>query len=189
MSITSDHILRPALIGTLVAWITLVVASGAFAAVAFPAVRDLAPLVPSMPVMTESHWKVVAGMPAQANFRLVQAVGWVLGLASMLLALGCQGSKGLGAAAQWISHAAAIGLLLANQLAVMDPLDRLGSELHAAMRRGDLEAAMELDRQFSTIHRLATPMMSAMLVAIALVTIIVFLRARRLVRDDGGSAS
>ncbi len=183
-----DAILRPALIGTLAAWMALVVASGAFAAISFPAVRELSPLVPSMPVMSESHWKVVAGVPAQRNFRLVQAAGWALGIGSVLLALGCRGMRGPLAAVQWISHATAIALLAATQFIVMGPLDRLGFDLHEAMRRGDLEASLAIDRDFTAIHRLATPMMSAMLVALLLVAVAGLMRAPRPAAADTRSA-
>lgn len=179
MRIPPDPIVRPVFIGALVAWATLVIASGLFAALAFPAVRELAPVVPSMPVMTESHWKVVAGVPAQRNFEVVQAAGWVLAAGSIFLSLLCTGGRGLAAGIQWTAHAVAVGLLAAIQIAVMSPLNSLGDRLHEAMRRGDLDASLALDREFSAIHSLATPMMSAMLVAISIVMVVALIRTPR----------
>lgn len=176
MRIPPDPIVRPVFIGALVAWVTLVTASGLFAALAFPAVRELAPVVPSMPVMTESHWKVVAGVPARRNFEVVQAAGWVLAAGSIILSLLCTGGRGLAAGIQWTAHAVAVGLLAAIQIAVMNPLNSLGGRLHEAMRQGDLDASLALDREFSAIHALATPMMSAMLVAISIVMVVALIR-------------
>lgn len=177
------------LIGTLVAWMALIVASGAFAAMAFPAVRDLSPVVPSMPVMTESHWKVVAGIPAQRNFRLVQAAGWGLGMCSIALAIGCRGRAGVAAVVQWAAHLLAVASLGILQVVVMNPLDRVGSRLHDALRRGDLEASQALDREFAAIHGLATPLMSFMLVSIALAAGTILWRGVRPSSGPQGNAS
>ncbi len=188
MRIPPDPIVRPVFIGSLVAWSVLVVASGAFAALAFPAVRDLAPVVPSMPVMTEFHWKVVAGVPAQRNFEVVQAAGWGLAACSILLSLACRGKPGFVAGVQWTAHLVAAGMLAVLQVVVMNPLGSLGVDLHEAMRRGDLDASMALDREFASIHALATPMMTAMLVAIATVMVAALIRTPRSSSDAGSQA-
>lgn len=188
MSIPPDPVVRPVFIGALVAWGVLVVASGLFAAIAFPAARELAPVVPSMPVMTESHWRVVAGVPTQRNFEVVQAAGWGLAACSILLALACRSKPGFPAVIQWISHLAAVAMLAVIQFEVVNPLRAMSHRLHEAMRRGDLADAQAIDRDFRAIHAFATPMMSVMLAAIAVAAIVALVRAPRAPLNAGNQA-
>jgi hypothetical protein len=172
----------------LAAWGVLVVASGLFAAIAFPAVRELAPVVPSMPVMTESHWRVVAGVPTQRNFEVVQAAGWGLAACSIMLALACRSKPGFPAVIQWLSHLAAVAMLAVIQFEVVNPLRAMAGRLHEAMRRGDLADAQAIDRVFKSIHAFATPMMSVMLAAIAVVAIVALVRTPRASFNAGNQA-
>lgn len=188
MKTPPDTLLRPVLIGTLAAWMALVVASGAFAAMAFPAVRDLAPVIPSMPIMTESHWKVVAGVPAQRNFEVVQAAGWLLGACSILLALACRGRPGFLAFVQWCAHLGAIAMLAFIQFEVVNPMNDLSARLHEAMRRGDLDAAHAIDRVFKAIHGFATPLMSVMVVVILVAMVVALIRTARPSFEAGNQA-
>ncbi|CAN5743394.1 hypothetical protein BH11PLA1_BH11PLA1_06950 [soil metagenome] len=80
------HVLHLLALGV---WLGVLIATGAFAAVTFPLVRDLAPVLPSHAAYTGEHWRLVAGRVANRAFGVsdsIQMVCIVVSLAAGIIA-------------------------------------------------------------------------------------------------------
>jgi hypothetical protein len=163
--------LRAIFIASTCAWIVTILMSGLAAGLIFPSLKQLDPGIPSIGVVREMHWKILAGYPAQKIFNVCQSVEYVLCIVSIFAAIFAPRSQRKSAITlvRWTCHLAAAGLLIWIGAKLIAPMNELFTALRAAATAGDAARTMELDTTFGGIHAKATPAMGTMaaLVAVA----------------------
>ncbi len=155
---------RPLLASAVTFWMASILFSGLFAAVAFPGVKELAPVAPSMTILQDQHWRLIAGHVAQRVFTICCGLELALFLASLLLARLAGGASPL----RWLLLVAAGSLRLYVTLMLVLPMNRLAAQILDAARAGDSAQATALQARFDPMHAQATPLMSVMLLCLAL---------------------
>lgn len=163
--------LRALFIASTCAWIVTVLMSGLAAGLIFPSLKQLDPGIPSIGVVREMHWKILAGYPAQKIFNVCQSVEYALCIVSLFAAVFAPGAqrKSITTIIRWSCHLAAAGLLIWIGARLIAPMNELFTSLRAAATAGDAARTLELDATFGAIHAKATPAMGTMaaLVAVA----------------------
>lgn len=162
--------LRALFIASTAAWIVTILMSGLAAGLIFPAMKQLDPGIPSIGVVREMHWKILAGHPAQKIFNVSQSVEYVLCIISLLAATFAPGTerKSMLTIVRWACHLAAAGLLIWIGARLISPLNELFTALRAAAAAGDAGRTMELDATFAGLHGKATPAMGTMAALVAM---------------------
>jgi hypothetical protein len=153
-------------------WLGALLTVGGIAAVAFPTMKSLAPVLPGFRVPVEDHWSIAAGHIMNPSFFAVMIAGIVLG-ATALLAW-----KGIGTLRRIVTLLAlllAVGTLVGLGLPMRANLDLYWS----AARAGETEAAAQSKAKFDALHPWSSRAMGtqAGLVALALVMAIASRRA------------
>ena len=159
------------------AWVTTIFMSGLAAATIFPALKQLDPSIPSMSVLREMHWKILAGVPAQKIFVICQFTEYLFcGLSLIGAGLAGRGTNSLRLSlARWACHLLATALLVWIGARIITPLVGLFIAIRQAATNGDAATAMSLDAEFAVLHARATPLMGAMGILV-LVTLFLAIR-------------
>lgn len=164
-------------IGALGVWAGALLLTGAAAAVAFPTMRDLAPLLPKFAAHPDDHWSIAAGHIMRRVFSIsdwAQIACALVVLATLAAELFTVGWKRLGMA--WRVRGAialvAAQCLAYSALALAPRMNGLLDVYWEAARSGDIAAAQDAKAQFDRDHVLARRMMTGVfaLVVAALLT-------------------
>ena len=170
-------VIRGVRIGALGVWTGALLMTGAAAAVAFPTMRDLDPLLPAYGAYPQDHWSIAAGHIMRRVFGISDwtqlfcagAVALTLGIEIALA-----GWKKLGMA--WrVRGAVMLAAIACAAYSALVLAVRMNGQLDVyweAARTGDIETAQSVKAAFDQGHVLARQLMTATfaLVAAALVT-------------------
>lgn len=149
--------------------------AGATAAILFPTMRELDPVLPAFAAYPDPHWLIAAGEPAAKVFAFSAVVQWVaagVAIASLGFVMLARVRAGIGLTIGAWGRVAmvlcAAGLVL-YQAAVLAP--RMDRNMHAywdAARAGQLESAAEFKRAFDADHPRASRNMSQTFAAVGI---------------------
>lgn len=160
-----NRVCRVALICSLSLWAGTLLMTGVAAAVIFPAMKALEPIVPALDPASRPHWLYIGGKAAAGVFTISN---WVQVTLALLGGIGLAGLLGAGRLTGKPRAAllTAYGLptaLLAGYLLLLWP--RMRANLHAywdALTANKLEAAQAAQRAFDADHPLSTTVMSSL---------------------------
>jgi len=142
--------------------IGVVVMSGIFAAVLFPTMKRMDPLLPEFSTYTGEHWRVAAGRIASLVFLIsswIQGSLFACSLAALFLApLAARVSR------MRLATVAVTAMLLLVVIGVIFlPLQQMLHVYWDFAKQGDIERAATTQIRFDALHKFATPSMLALI--------------------------
>lgn len=142
--------------------IGVVVMSGIFAAVLFPTMKRMDPVLPEFATYTGEHWRVAAGRIASLIFLISS---WMQGglLAASLAALLPSSLRARHSRVRLAVIAVTTLLLLVVIGTIFLPLQHMLHEYWNFAKQGDMERASMIQKRFDALHKFATPSMLALL--------------------------
>ena len=148
---------------SLALWLGAVLMTGAAAAIAFPAMRDLAPALAQFPAHPEDHWSITAGHVMLPVFRVLDFATLALSsVAVVCTGLSVRACTGRVAIALWL-----VGLVGAGGIGVHHALDRsphmdaLATAWWDAASDGDEATAQAKKQAFDDLHPVASAALKA----------------------------
>ncbi|MFG0259132.1 MAG: hypothetical protein ACF8LK_02175 [Phycisphaerales bacterium JB041] len=145
----------------------VVAMTGVVAAVVFPTVRDLGPVLPDHATYTGPHWSLVAGVVAEGVFRIgFVVVGAALGGALLsVIALAVQRGERRLPVVRLALLVVTLGLFLTHAAWLQPRMDRAATEYRDAAGLGDNAAASEAKARFDAMHPTASKLIGATTIA------------------------
>jgi len=145
----------------------VVAMTGVVAAVVFPTVRDLGPVLPDHAAYTGPHWSLVAGVVAERVFRIgMLIIGFALAGASLgVLGLTIRSPQRRLPIARAGLLIATVGLFLAHAGWLQPRMNRAADAYRAAARVGDNQAAGDAKAEFDAMHPTASRLIGATTIA------------------------
>ncbi len=178
-----------ALLVCLSVWLTVVVASGAVAGILFPSIHTLRPIVPSVAILKDDHWKLIAGYPAQTVFMIARNGGIALCLISVALAWMNRGlNSGVIGKVRLVSHAAA-ALTLISFCVLTARMNSTLAEQRAALFAGDEPLSLNLEAKFSQLHPVSTTILSTLAILLLTTLVTTIIAGSRGLNPTGASRS
>ena len=148
---------------TMALWLGAVLMTGAAAAIAFPEMRELGPVLPAFAGHEPEHWSIAAGHVMLPIFGVLDYATLALsGLAVVFTGLSIRSCAGRAGIALWL-----VGLIGATALGGHHALVRspeMREDAHAyweAAREGDEETAARRRVEFETAHPVASNILKA----------------------------
>ena len=141
--------------------------TGVVAAVVFPTVRDLGPVLPDHASYTGPHWSLVAGVVAEGVFRIgMVVVGVALfgALLGVLLLAFRRGEQRLPVVRLGLT-AVTIGLFLTHAAWLQPRMNAAAAEYRDAASTGNNALAGEAKSRFDSMHPTASRLIGATTVA------------------------
>jgi hypothetical protein len=144
-------------------WLGAIVMTAVFAAIIFPAMRALDPVLPGYAALDGGHWRIAAGQVAARAFRVsdaVEAGALVVGVASFGAQLRRRGAGGRFSASARTVVLAALAAVTVFHVFVLGPRMARNSRVYwESARAGDLVAAERARGAFEADHPVATRLM------------------------------
>lgn len=160
-------------------WLGALGMAGVTAAVLFPTMRELDPVLPAFGAYTGAHWSLAAGHGAAKVFAVSEFVQWAAGglaLATLVVSFLARKRAGIGIGVPGAIRAGmiavAVGLTL-YQAAVLGP--RMDRNMHAywdAARAGESETALAHKAAFDADHPRASRVLTQTFSAVAIALVI-----------------
>lgn len=126
-------------------WLGALVTVGGIAAVAFPTMKALSPILPGFRVPEQDHWSIAAGHVMNPAFFAVMIAGIALGFVSLIA---WRGMGMLRRAIAVLSLVLAVGTLAGLGLPMRTHLD----DYWSAAQAGEIEAAAAAKSSFDALH-------------------------------------
>jgi hypothetical protein len=151
-----------------------VVLSGFFAAIVFPMMKNLKPVLPGVSVLASDHWKMAAGYPTAMVFYVSAAAQCVLlvcaGVALWVLARSTAYGVKSGSGAKWSvrGFVSTVSVWGVTQAAVIIPMSMALGRYRQEAAAGNEAGALTAQRVFQNFHNISSVMLlviAAMLMA------------------------
>lgn len=145
----------------------VVAMTGVVAAVVFPTVRDLGPVLPDHASYTGPHWSLVAGVIAESVFRIgfvVVGVALVGALLGVLVLAVRRGERRLPVVRLGLVTVT-LGLFLTHAGWLQPRMNDAASEYRDAAIAGDNTVASEAKSRFDSMHPTASRLIAATTIA------------------------
>ena len=156
------------------AWATVILMSGAMAAVIFPTMKQLDPVLPAFASTPGDHWSLAAGLVMRKIFFISDIVQLVLATACLVsTAVVLKGLQlpALARRSLWIPLTVACIAMLAAAFWLSPALRRDMDEALVAGRNGNASAMHAARTRFSDKHKTATGLMVTTLGGVAFASI------------------
>lgn len=174
-------------------WAGALAMVGVTAAVAFPKMKDLDPLVPAYALYEGDHWRLAAGDLMNFLFNVVDVVGvaalLVAGVCTFAALFARRSMGGTGVLGKFRMLALAVsGGLMIYAVGVLRPqMDDAFNAHRAAATAGDNAGAVEAQAAFDELHAPASNAHVAQLVAVAAALVLSVASATSIARREPGA--
>ena len=167
--------------GAAAAWLMELLMSGAMAAVIFPTMKSLNPVIPGFEKMPQDHWALAAGSVMRIIFLIGDCLQCVLAAVSCVAAvMVIRGYQLRGVRAALLGVPLVVGVVAAVLSAVwLSP--RMRSEMDdaiAAARAGKAEEAQAARARFTAMHPTSEALLGTATVATAALCVATLLSAK-----------
>lgn len=174
---------------TLGLWLGVIAMSGAAAAILFPTIKELDPLLPEYTAYTGEHWRLAAGLPAERIFLVADIAGFVCSFLAAAT-FGCLATffrlpvKSPTTISRAFVLAVALACFASNLIIIRPQMNSALNTYRAAALRGDNQAALTHQQAFADLHPIASNLMIALLVSVLLTFVLALKQELSLASDS-----